>query len=169
MCEPVPSLDALKFVAHCESQRKTRNVQLSCLCRWRIPGESRSRRYWCRHRWRREWNDQNNQVHRRQDNNVAEYLALLEALQFAVGLGAKALHVFSDSEVVVKQMTGEYICRSAHLYSLNWTCRKLARSLDFSISHVARENNIEANRLANAAARKASRIRSPARTTFAQD
>jgi len=105
----------------------------------------------------------------RQDNNVAEYLALLEALQFAVGLGAKALHVFSDSEVVVKQMTGEYICRSAQLYSLNWTCRKLARSLDFSISHVARDNNAEANRLANAAARKASRIRSPARTTFARD
>jgi ribonuclease HI len=106
----------------------------------------------------------------RQDNNVAEYLALLEALQFAVGLGAKALHVFSDSEVVVKQMTGEYICRSAQLYSLNWTCRKLARSLEFSISHITRENNIEANRLANSAARKASRIRlSPARTTFARD
>src|SRR5437762_4565061 len=74
----------------------------------------------------------------RQDNNVAEYLALLEALQCAVELGAKALHVFSDSEVVVKQMTGEYSCRSAQLYFLNWTCRKLARSLDFSISHAAR-------------------------------
>jgi len=106
----------------------------------------------------------------RQDNNVAEYLALLEALQFAVDLGAKALHVFSDSEVVVKQMTGEYICRSAQLYSLNWTCRKLARSLNFSISHITRENNIEANRLANAAARKASRMRlSPAGTSVARD
>ena len=93
----------------------------------------------------------------RQDNNVAEYLALLEALQCAVDLGAKILHVFSDSEVVVKQMTGEYICRSVQLYSLNWICRKLARSLDFSISHVTRENNTEANRLANSAARKASR------------
>src|SRR5207247_4326719 len=41
------------------------------------------------------------------DNNVAEYAALLEALQFAVELGARALHVFSDSEVVVKQMKGE--------------------------------------------------------------
>ena len=38
------------------------------------------------------------------DNNVAEYAALLEALQFAVELGARTLHVFSDSEVVVKQM-----------------------------------------------------------------
>src|SRR5579862_4115977 len=89
-----------------------------------------------------------------QDNNVAEYLALLEALQCAVLLKAHALHVYSDSEVVVKQMTGVYACRSSRLYSLNWTCRKLARSLEFSISHVSREYNAEANRLANAAARR---------------
>ncbi len=89
-----------------------------------------------------------------QDNNVAEYLALLEALQCAVLLKARALHVYSDSEVVVKQMTGVYACRSPRLYSLNWTCRKLARSLKFSISHVRREFNAEANRLANSAARK---------------
>jgi ribonuclease HI len=97
-----------------------------------------------------------------QDNNVAEYLALLEALQCAVDLSATALHVFSDSEVIVKQMTGEYTCRSAQLYSLNWTCRKLARLLEFSISHVARENNAEANRLANSAARK-NRRQSPSK------
>jgi len=65
-----------------------------------------------------------------QDNNVAEYIALLEALQCALGLKAKTLHVFSDSEVVVRQMSGEYRCRSPRLYSLNWICRKLARSLD---------------------------------------
>jgi len=88
-----------------------------------------------------------------QDNNVAEYLALLEALQCAVLLKAQTLHVYSDSEVVVKQMTGVYNCRSPRLYSLNWICRKLARSLKFSISHVGREHNTEANRLANSAAR----------------
>lgn len=96
-----------------------------------------------------------------QDNNVAEYLALLEALQCAVLLKARALHVYSDSEVVVKQMTGVYACRSPRLYSLNWTCRKLARSLKFSISHVRRELNAEANRLANSAARKKA-VRQPA-------
>ena len=90
-----------------------------------------------------------------QDNNVAEYIALLEALQCALGLKAKTLHVFSDSEVMVKQMSGEYSCRSPRLYSLNWICRKLARSLDFSISHVRRENNTEANSLASSAARNA--------------
>ena len=89
----------------------------------------------------------------RQDNNVAEYVALIEALHCALSMNAKRLHVYSDSEVVVKQMTGEYRCRSNRLYSLNWTCRKLARSLAFSISHVPRENNTEANTLANLAVR----------------
>ena len=88
-----------------------------------------------------------------QDNNVAEYVALLEALQCALVLRARALHVYSDSEVVVKQMRGEYRCRSARLYSLHWICRKLARSFDFSISHVRREHNTEANRLANSVVR----------------
>ncbi len=89
----------------------------------------------------------------RQDNNVAEYLALMEALQYAVEVRANRLHVYSDSQVVVRQMIGEYACRSPRLYSLNWTCRKLARSLGFSISHVPRELNREANRLAGRAAR----------------
>jgi ribonuclease HI len=89
----------------------------------------------------------------RQDNNVAEYLALMEALQYAIGMRARSLHVYSDSQIVVKQMTGQYTCRSSRLYSLNWTCRKLARSLGFTISHVPRERNAEANRLASAAAR----------------
>jgi ribonuclease HI len=89
-----------------------------------------------------------------QDNNVAEYAALMEALQYAVSSKALKLHVYSDSEVVVRQMTGEYECRSPRLYSLHWTCRKLARSLTFSISHVPRENNSEANGLAQAALRR---------------
>lgn len=87
------------------------------------------------------------------DNNVAEYAALLEALQVALTLKATALHVYTDSEIVVKQMTGEYRCRSPRLYSLHWMCRKLARSLDFAIAHIPRESNGEANRLANHAAR----------------
>jgi ribonuclease HI len=89
-----------------------------------------------------------------QDNNVAEYAALMEALQCAVSLKAWKLHVYSDSQVVVRQMTGEYTCRSPRLYSLHWTCRKLARSLKFSISHVPRERNVEANRLAQSALRR---------------
>ena len=83
-----------------------------------------------------------------QDNNVAEYVALLEALQYAHEQKARTLRVFSDSEVVVRQMSGEYECRSPRLYSLNWICRKLARSLKFSIRRIPREDNAEANHLA---------------------
>jgi ribonuclease HI len=89
-----------------------------------------------------------------QDNNVAEYIALLEALQCALNLNASGLQVYSDSQVVVRQMRGEYTCRSPRLYSLHWICRKLARTLSFSIHHVSREKNAEANRLANAGARR---------------
>lgn len=63
----------------------------------------------------------------------------------------KKLQVFSDSEVIVRQMTGEYECRSPRLHSLNFICRKLARSLNFSITHIPREDNIEAHNLANEA------------------
>jgi ribonuclease HI len=95
----------------------------------------------------------------RQDNNVAEYLALLEALQCALTLKARAIHVYSDSEVVVRQMNGQYRCRSPRLYSLHWICRKLIRSLRFSISHVPRESNVEANALASSAARNLKLVR----------
>ena len=88
-----------------------------------------------------------------QDNNVAEYVALLEALQCAQARKARALLVYSDSEVVVRQMCGEYDCRSPRLYSLNWICRKLARTLEFAITRIPREHNSEANDLANSAAR----------------
>ena len=88
------------------------------------------------------------------DNNVAEYVALLVALQYALELKAPALHVLSDSEVVVRQMRGEYACRSPRLYSLNWVCQKLARSLQFSIAHIRRQDNAEANGLANSAVRR---------------
>ena len=92
----------------------------------------------------------------RQDNNVAEYVALLEALQCALSLKAQSLHVYSDSQVVVRQMTGQYNCRSSRLYSLNWVCRKLSRALIFTISYIPRENNAEANSLAGAAAQRQS-------------
>ena len=88
-----------------------------------------------------------------QDNNVAEYVALLEALQCALASRARSLRVYSDSDVVVRQMCGEYACRSPRLYSLNWICRKLARNLEFAITRISRERNLEANQLANSAAR----------------
>lgn len=88
-----------------------------------------------------------------QDNNVAEYVALLEALHCAQARKARSLRVYSDSDVVVRQMSGEYVCRSQRLYSLHWICRKLAGTLEFAITRIPREHNAEANHLANRAAR----------------
>jgi ribonuclease HI len=100
----------------------------------------------------------------RQDNNVAEYVALLEALQCAQTLKANTLHVYSDSQVVVRQMQGRYSCRSPRLYSLHWICQKLARSFKFSITHVPRERNVEANDLANSAVRQRIAFKLPSRS-----
>jgi hypothetical protein len=50
-------------------------------------------------------------------------------------------------------MNGIYNCQSPRLYSLNWTCKKLVKSLDFSITRIPRKENVEANHLANHAAR----------------
>jgi ribonuclease HI len=100
----------------------------------------------------------------RQDNNVAEYVALLEALQCARTLKANTLHVYSDSQVVVRQMQGKYSCRSPRLYSLHWICQKLARSFKFSITHVPRERNVEANDLANSAVRQRIALKLPSRS-----
>jgi ribonuclease HI len=90
-------------------------------------------------------------------------------LQCALALKAKVLHVYSDSEVVVRQMQGSYACRSPRLYSLHWICRKLARSFQFSITHVPRERNAEANGLANSAVRQrlAARTNAGARSVCA--
>jgi ribonuclease HI len=87
----------------------------------------------------------------RQDSNVMEYAALLEALQYAESINARKLRVFSDSDVVVKQMDGRYVCKTPRLYTLNYSCRKLARLFNFTITHIPRSLNIEAHDLAAAA------------------
>lgn len=56
--------------------------------------------------------------------------------------------------MVIRQIKGSTSTAARASNSLNWICRKLARSIDFSISHVRREHNTEANHLANSAVRK---------------
>jgi ribonuclease HI len=92
------------------------------------------------------------------DNNYAEYAALLAALEYAAAYGCPRLHVFSDSEVVVKQISGQYNCQSRALRQIYESCRAAIRSLEhFAITHIPRENNGDANRLANTAAARRSR------------
>jgi ribonuclease HI len=88
----------------------------------------------------------------RETNNVAEYYALISALDVAAAHSIKRLRVSSDSELLVRQMQGRYKVKSADLRPLYERALKLAHSLEyFSIQHVPREANRDADRLANEA------------------
>lgn len=88
----------------------------------------------------------------RATNNVAEYYALIAALDYAEAHGIRKLRVRSDSELLVRQMQGQYRVKSADLRPLHERARKLARRLDsFSIEYVPRTENQDADRLANEA------------------
>jgi len=85
-------------------------------------------------------------------NNFAEYSGLLAALDFAVKHTHPRLQVVSDSELMVKQMTGVYKVKSPELKELNDRARALVRKLErFEIRHVLRAQNKDADRLANEA------------------
>jgi ribonuclease HI len=87
-----------------------------------------------------------------QTNNYAEYHGLLAALDYALAHGHRALKVVGDSELLVKQIRGEYKVKSPALQELYQRARQMIAQLDwFSIQHVLREKNLEADRLANAA------------------
>jgi ribonuclease HI len=88
----------------------------------------------------------------RETNNVAEYYALLAALDYATSHGIRALRIRSDSELLVRQMQGRYKVKSADLKPLHERASKLARQLEyFAIEHVRREMNRDADGLANVA------------------
>ena len=88
----------------------------------------------------------------RATNNVAEYYALISALDYAASQGIDRLLVRSDSELLVRQMQGRYKVKSADLQPLYERARKLAHGFAyFAIEHVPREQNREADELANIA------------------
>jgi ribonuclease HI len=89
-------------------------------------------------------------------NNVAEYKGLLAALQWAADHGIARLSVRSDSELLVKQMRGEYRVKNTGLLPLYQEARELARRIGrVTYEHVPRERNTEADRLANEAMNEA--------------
>ena len=85
-------------------------------------------------------------------NNFAEYSGLLAAIAYAVAHQQGALLVVSDSELLVKQMKGQYKVRAPELITLHARAKEMLRQLSwFEITHVRREQNREADLLANAA------------------
>ena len=88
----------------------------------------------------------------RATNNVAEYTALLEALAIAAKRGAADVEVLADSELVVKQVRGEYKVRHPDLIPLHGEAlRRIATFRKFTIGHVPREKNKDADKLVNRA------------------
>jgi len=103
-----------------------------------------------------------------QTNNFAEYQGLIAALEYALQHGPKALKLISDSELLVRQIKGIYKVKNAVLQDLHGRAKELIAQLDwFSIGHALREQNQEADRLANEAmdkgmGRSVARLAAPA-------
>ncbi len=88
----------------------------------------------------------------RMSNNVAEYYGLIAALDYAQSHKIRALRIESDSELLVKQMRGQYKVKSADLQPLFERAKKMTQGFEsFRIDHVYREQNREADALANEA------------------
>ena len=85
-----------------------------------------------------------------QTNNFAEYSGLLAALDYAIRERIASLKVRSDSELLVRQMKGVYKVKNPALQELFRQAQSLVRKLEhFSIEHIFREQNKEADRLVN--------------------
>jgi len=85
-----------------------------------------------------------------QTNNVAEYYALIRGLEEVITLGAGWVDIYMDSELVVKQIKGEYRVKNEGLKPLYEIARAYLGSLNgYSINHIARNGNKLADKLAN--------------------
>jgi ribonuclease HI len=88
----------------------------------------------------------------RATNNVAEYRALLLGIERAAAIGATELDLVGDSELIVRQVKGEYKVKDATMRKLHAEVKRALRPFEkWSIRHVRREQNAEADRLVNAA------------------
>jgi ribonuclease HI len=85
-------------------------------------------------------------------NNVAEYRALLRGIELAAEHGAEALELIGDSELIVRQVEGRYKVKNAGMKELHEEVKGALRGFDsWSIRHVRRESNADADRLVNQA------------------
>jgi ribonuclease HI len=83
-------------------------------------------------------------------NNIAEYMALVRGLEEVLIRGFRSASFYSDSELLVKQLNGEYKVKHENLIPLHYHVLTLVdRMKDFSIKHVTREKNEHADKMAN--------------------
>jgi ribonuclease HI len=92
-------------------------------------------------------------------NNVAEYTALLYGLQEALGLRAEAIHIYTDSELLYKQANRQYKIKSPQIIGLFEETQQLMKEFkEVCVTHIPRENNKGADKLANRAIREAAKV-----------
>jgi len=99
-------------------------------------------------------------------NNQAEYTALIRALEEAISLGAARIRVYSDSELIVKQVRGQYKVKDEKLKILHEKVHKLLNNIRLSISCIGREDNKRADKLANEALDRQNKKESPINSTI---
>jgi ribonuclease HI len=86
----------------------------------------------------------------RATNNVAEYRALLRGIELAAAHGATELELIGDSELVVRQVEGRYKVKDATMRELHAEVKRALEGFEsWTIRHVRRESNAEADRLVN--------------------
>jgi ribonuclease HI len=85
-------------------------------------------------------------------NNVAEYMGLILGLKRAKAMGIRELEVFADSELLVKQLSGEYAVKAEHLSPLHAEAKGLLGAFDWiQVRHIPREENAQADAMSNRA------------------
>lgn len=84
-------------------------------------------------------------------NNIAEYTAVIRALEAAHQMGERRVHIKTDSQLVVRQLTGEYRVKDPELKQLKRRIDKLCFGLEVQFEHIPREKNGEADALSKAA------------------
>ena len=88
-----------------------------------------------------------------QTNNFAEYMALIFALAEILGMGERACEVLTDSQLVCEQINGKYKVANANIFPLFTLAKKLIAQFEsFTITHIPREQNAEADELSKKAA-----------------
>lgn len=92
-------------------------------------------------------------------NNMAEGTALLTLLQILKKNKIKEVDVFSDSELIVKQVSGEYKIKDEKLQKIHEDIRKLGASVKFTLTHIPREQNSEADKLSKEGAKRGDKLK----------
>jgi len=91
-------------------------------------------------------------------NNIAEYTAVIRALEYARESGEKEIHVKSDSQLVVRQLNGEYKVRDEKLKTLKRKIDSLREGMSVRFEHIPRERNEEADALSKEAAETGKKV-----------